>query len=77
MDSIDNTILWIFHVYIIFKWKLTHSPLICAPLRAKVETHRRSSPLNLFGGDGILRILNLPVLTPRPGTEQTRLSFYY
>jgi hypothetical protein len=30
-----------------------------------------------LGGEGTLRIPSLPVLTPRPGTEQTRLSFYY
>jgi hypothetical protein len=56
-------------MYISFLCGISHTlHLICAPLRAKVETHSRSSPLNLFGGDGILWISNLPVLTPRLGT---------
>jgi hypothetical protein len=57
VDAIDNTILWMFLVYLIdvYLWKLTHSPLICAPLCAKVETHLRSSPLSLFGGDPTLK----------------------
>jgi hypothetical protein len=57
MDAIDNTILWMLLVYLvdIYLWKLTHSPLICAPLRAEVETHIHSSPLNLFCGDPTLK----------------------
>jgi hypothetical protein len=52
MDAIDNTILWMLLVYLIdiYLWKLTHSPLICTPLRAEVETHIHSSPLDLFVG---------------------------
>jgi hypothetical protein len=52
MDAIDNTVLWMLLVYLvdIYLWKLTHSPLVCAPLRAEVETHIHSSSLNLFCG---------------------------
>jgi hypothetical protein len=57
MDAIDNTILWMFLVYLIdiYLWKLTHSPLLYAPLRAEVETHIHSSPLNLFCGGTTLK----------------------
>jgi hypothetical protein len=57
MDVIDNTILWVLLIYplIALFWKLTHTPLICEPLRAKVKTHHRSSPLNLFGEDLTLK----------------------
>jgi hypothetical protein len=38
-----------------FVLEVTHTPLICAPLCAKVEIHYRSSPLNLFGRDTTLK----------------------
>jgi hypothetical protein len=57
VDAIDNTILWMFLIYLIdiCSGVSPTLPSFVHILRAKVETHLRSSPLSLFGGDPTLK----------------------